>query len=114
VPDPECSVLVLSVKASASGLSLTMATDMFVLEPALNPVLTQQALSRVHRLGQTKSVRCHHLVMENSVEEKILAATKAAIEAPASEDEATASLRSQRAVKDSLELRAQDLAAIFE
>jgi len=112
--DPTCNVLVLSSKASANGLSLTMATDMFLLEPALNPALTQQAISCVHRLGQTKTVRCHHLVMAGSVEERILAATHAEIEAPVLDDDASAAMRNQRASKDSLALRAEDLAAIFE
>ncbi len=52
--DPPGSVFLLSVRTGAVGLTLTMATHVFLLEPCLNPAIEQQAKNRVYRLGQTK------------------------------------------------------------
>jgi len=39
-----------------SSLNLTAASYVFVFEPAWNPAIEQQAVDRVHRLGQTSNV----------------------------------------------------------
>ena len=38
-----------------------------------NPPLENQAIDRVHRLGQTRPVQVHRICVENSVEDRILA-----------------------------------------
>jgi SWI/SNF-related matrix-associated actin-dependent regulator of chromatin subfamily A3 len=48
------SRLVLSV--ADVRLNLTAASYVFVFEPAWNPAIEQQAVDRVHRLGQTSDV----------------------------------------------------------
>jgi SWI/SNF-related matrix-associated actin-dependent regulator of chromatin subfamily A3 len=48
------SPLVLSV--ADVRLNLTAASYVFVFEPAWNPAIEQQAVDRVHRLGQTSDV----------------------------------------------------------
>lgn len=51
--DPDCTVLtvVMSTGGGAAGLTLTVASHVFLLEPNLNPGLEAQAAARVYRLG---------------------------------------------------------------
>ena len=51
--DPNCSVLtvIMSTSGGASGLTLTVASHVFLMEPNLNPGLEAQAAGRVYRLG---------------------------------------------------------------
>eukprot|EP00903_Cladosiphon_okamuranus_P014611 g13549.t1 len=71
--DPPTTVFLLSVRAGAVGINLTQANHIFLLEPLLNLALEKQAIGRVHRLGQTRPVTVTKLVLENSVETRILA-----------------------------------------
>jgi hypothetical protein len=47
-------VFLLSLKAGAAGLTLTAACRVVLLEPALDPAVEQQAVARVHRIGQVR------------------------------------------------------------
>ena len=51
--DPDCTILtvVMSTGGGAAGLTLTVASHVFLLEPNLNPGLEAQAAARVYRLG---------------------------------------------------------------
>lgn len=53
IKDPDCTVLtvVMSTGGGAAGLTLTVASHVFLLEPNLNPGLEAQAAARVYRLG---------------------------------------------------------------
>ena len=42
------------------------------MEPCLNPAVEAQAIGRVHRLGQTRPVVITRMIIENSVESRIL------------------------------------------
>ena len=70
------SVFLLTPRVGAVGLTLTSASHCYIVEPALNWTLTEQAVGRVHRLGQQRPVTCVHYVMRGSVEEKIEAVTR--------------------------------------
>ncbi|KAK9460025.1 SNF2 family N-terminal domain-containing protein [Lipomyces oligophaga] len=70
--DPEVSVLLCSLKAGAVGLNLTCASQVVLLDPWWNPMISEQAIDRVHRIGQTRSVDVHELIIEESVETRIL------------------------------------------
>ena len=76
ISDPRCTVFILSIRSGGVGLTLTAAQHVFLFEPQQNPALTLQAIERVHRVGQTKDVHIHHLIIENSVEERIMEYTK--------------------------------------
>jgi len=69
--DPPTTIFLLSIRAAACGINLTQANRVFILEPLLNPAIEQQAVGRVHRLGQKRDVEVVRLVMENSVETRI-------------------------------------------
>jgi E3 ubiquitin-protein ligase SHPRH len=42
----------MSTAGGAAGLTLTVATTAFILEPSLNPGVESQAAARIWRLGQ--------------------------------------------------------------
>ena len=77
--DPPTTIFLLSIRAGACGINLTQANQVFLLEPCLNPALEAQAIGRVHRMGQTREVCITRLVMQRSVEERILEAQKASL-----------------------------------
>ncbi len=65
-------VLLLSLKAGGTGLNLTAADHVFLLDPWWNPAVEEQAADRAHRIGQDKPVFVHRLVTKDTVEERIL------------------------------------------
>ena len=69
--NPSVDVFVLTVRSGAVGITLTSANHVFMLEPPFNPALYLQAINRVYRLGQTKKVHIHTLIMRDSIEQRI-------------------------------------------
>ncbi len=55
-PQKDIQVFLISIKAGGVGITLTDATQVFLLDPWWNPAIEDQAIDRVHRLGQTKKV----------------------------------------------------------
>ena len=70
--DQGCPVFLVSLKAGGTGLNLTAADYVFILDPWWNPAVEAQAISRAHRMGQTQKVFAYRLVARGTVEEKIL------------------------------------------
>ncbi|MFP4013115.1 MAG: SNF2-related protein, partial [Chitinispirillaceae bacterium] len=70
--DPECSVFLISLKAGGTGLNLTAAEYVFILDPWWNPAVEAQAIDRAHRIGQTRPVFAYKLICRDTVEEKVL------------------------------------------
>ncbi len=66
-------VLLMSLKAGGTGLNLTAADHVFLMDPWWNPAVEAQAADRAHRIGQERPVLVHRLVAQGTVEEKILA-----------------------------------------
>ncbi len=66
-------VLLASLKAGGTGLNLTAADHVFLLDPWWNPAVEEQAADRAHRIGQDKPVFVYRVVARDTVEEKILA-----------------------------------------
>jgi SNF2 family DNA or RNA helicase len=65
-------VFLISLKAGGTGLNLTAADHVFLLDPWWNPAVEEQAADRAHRIGQDKPVMVYRLVSEGTVEERIL------------------------------------------
>lgn len=70
--DPQCPVFLISLKAGGTGLNLTAADYVFILDPWWNPAVEAQAIGRAHRLGQTQKVFTYRMITRGTVEEKIL------------------------------------------
>ncbi len=65
-------VMLLSLRAGGTGLNLTAADHVFLLDPWWNPAVEQQAADRAHRIGQDRPVVLHRLIARQTVEEGIL------------------------------------------
>ena len=68
----EVPVLLASLKAGGLGLNLTAADTVIHVDPWWNPAAEQQATARAHRIGQTQPVFVYKLVIEGSIEERML------------------------------------------
>jgi SNF2 family DNA or RNA helicase len=68
----EAEVFLISLKAGGVGLNLTEADTVIHYDPWWNPAAEDQATDRAYRIGQDKPVFVYKLIIENSVEEKIL------------------------------------------
>ena len=81
-------VMLLSLRAGGTGLNLTAADHVFLLDPWWNPAVEAQAADRAHRIGQERPVVVHRLIARGTVEEGILAlhARKRALADAALED----------------------------
>lgn len=64
-------VFLLSLKAGGTGLNLTKANYVFLLDPWWNPAAEMQAFDRAHRIGQEKSVFVYKFISSQTIEEKI-------------------------------------------
>jgi SNF2 family DNA or RNA helicase len=65
-------VFLISLKTGGFGINLTAADTVIMVDPWWNPMVSNQAIDRVHRIGQTKKVQVYKLVTIGSVEEKIM------------------------------------------
>ncbi len=65
-------VMLVSLRAGGTGLNLTAADHIFLLDPWWNPAVEDQAADRAHRIGQTRPVVIHRIVALDTVEERIL------------------------------------------
>ena len=63
----------ISLKAGGTGLTLTEADYVFVLDPWWNPASEAQAVDRAHRIGQTRTVLVYRLVSAGTIEDKVMA-----------------------------------------
>ncbi|SDO13082.1 Helicase conserved C-terminal domain-containing protein [Rhodoferax sp. OV413] len=68
----EVPVLLLSLKAGGVGLNLTAADTVIHMDPWWNPAVEEQATARAHRIGQDQPVFVYKLVVEGSIEERML------------------------------------------
>ena len=66
-------VFLISLRAGGTGLNLTAADHVFLLDPWWNPAVEDQAADRAHRIGQDRPVLIHRMVAADTVEERILA-----------------------------------------
>ena len=67
----EVPIFLISLKAGGVGLTLTAADTVILYDPWWNPAVERQAMDRAHRIGQTKPVFVHKLVVEGAVEAAI-------------------------------------------
>lgn len=67
----KCRLFLISLKAGSTGLNLTAANRVYLLDSWWNPAVEDQAIDRVHRIGQLKDVEVVKLKIRRSVEERI-------------------------------------------
>jgi SWI/SNF-related matrix-associated actin-dependent regulator of chromatin subfamily A3 len=70
--DPDTRILLASLSVCSVGLNLVAADTVILADSWWAPAIEDQAVDRVHRLGQTRPCTVWRLVMEDSIEERVL------------------------------------------
>lgn len=78
---PDIRVLVLSSDYNASGLNITVATSVILLEPidgdyVYRRQIENQIVGRLHRIGQTKEINFIRLITKDTIEQEIMMENK--------------------------------------
>jgi SNF2 family DNA or RNA helicase len=68
----DIKVFIISIKAGNTGMNLTKADYVYILDPWWNPAVEAQAIDRTHRIGQDKKVFAYKLICKDTIEEKII------------------------------------------
>ena len=69
--DPTVQTFLISIKAGGTGLNLTAADYVFILDPWWNPTVEDQAIARAHRIGRSGHVFARKFLSKDTLEEKI-------------------------------------------
>jgi SNF2 family DNA or RNA helicase len=70
--DPNATVLVSQIEAGGLGINLQAAQVVVLMEAQFKPSIEWQAIARVHRMGQSRSVMVHRLLARNTIEERLV------------------------------------------
>ncbi|KAI9594577.1 SNF2 family N-terminal domain-containing protein [Syncephalis fuscata] len=70
--DPDTTVMLISLLCGSTGLNLICASQVILLDVWWNPALEEQAIDRVHRIGQQKPVHVYKITIANTVENRIV------------------------------------------
>jgi len=65
------AIMLVSLKAGGTGITLSAAEYVFLLDPWWNPAVEAQAIDRVHRIGQDRTVFVYRLIASGTIEERI-------------------------------------------
>ncbi|MFT6336150.1 MAG: SNF2 family DNA or RNA helicase [Saprospiraceae bacterium] len=68
----DINLFLISIKAGNSGLNLTKADYVYILDPWWNPAIEAQAIDRTHRIGQQKPIFAYKMICKDTIEEKIV------------------------------------------
>ena len=69
---PLASGALISLKAGGTGLNLVEADYVYLVDPWWNPAVENQAIDRLHRIGQEKNITAIRLICPGTLEEKIM------------------------------------------
>jgi non-specific serine/threonine protein kinase len=70
--DDTIRVGLFSLKAGGVGINLTSADYVFLYDPWWNPAVEQQAIDRVHRIGQKRQVMVFKCLVASTIEERMI------------------------------------------
>ncbi|PBP21786.1 hypothetical protein BUE80_DR007178 [Diplocarpon rosae] len=69
---PACKVMLISLRAGNAGLNLVAASRVIILDPFWNPYIEMQAVDRAYRIGQQRAVQVHRILIQDTVEDRII------------------------------------------
>ena len=69
--DEETFLFFISIKTGGTGLNLTEASFVLILDPWWNPHIEFQAIGRSHRMGQKQKVNVIRFITNDTIESKI-------------------------------------------
>lgn len=67
----ETAAMLVSLRAAGTGITLHAADYVFVMDPWWNPAVENQAIDRVHRIGQVNTVFVYRMIARGTIEERI-------------------------------------------
>lgn len=67
----EPAIILVSLRAGGTGITLHAADYVFLLDPWWNPAVEEQAVDRVHRMGQDRRVFVYRMITQGTIEERI-------------------------------------------
>ncbi|KAJ2717480.1 DNA repair protein rad16 [Coemansia sp. D1744] len=70
---PEYTVFLVSLKAGGVALNLTEASHVYLADCWWNPSVEVQAMDRIHRMGQYRPIKVTRIIIDNSIESRIVA-----------------------------------------
>jgi SNF2 family DNA or RNA helicase len=103
---PDVKVILVSLKAGNAGLNLTAASQIIIMDPFWNPYTEYQAIDRAHRIGQQRPVKVHRVLVQETVEDRIM-------ELQERKRDLVENALSEEAAKSVGALTAQDFAYLF-
>lgn len=65
------AIILVSLRAGGTGITLHAADYVFLLDPWWNPAVEEQAVDRVHRIGQDRRVFVYRMITQGTIEERI-------------------------------------------
>lgn len=68
----DTNIMLISLKAGNAGLNLVGASRVIILDPFWNPYIEMQAVDRAYRIGQRNPVEVHRILIEQTVEDRII------------------------------------------
>jgi superfamily II DNA or RNA helicase len=69
---PAPAVLLSQIVAGGTGLNMQAASVVILCEPQVKPTLEEQAIARLHRMGQIRTVQVHRLLTTDSVDQRLV------------------------------------------
>lgn len=66
------AALVSQIEAGGVGLNIQAASVVVLCEPQWKPTVEAQAIARCHRMGQVRRVQVHRLLLEQTVDQRML------------------------------------------
>ena len=69
--DTNPAIILVSLKAGGTGVTLNTADYLFLIDPWWNPAVENQAIDRVHRIGQKSPVFIYRMITKGTIEERI-------------------------------------------
>ena len=70
--DPNCRLIVLNIDSGGVGITLTASSNVLMTQYPWTPDKYIQAVDRLHRMTQTKTVMVWNAIASDTIEEKIL------------------------------------------
>ncbi|VDP69124.1 unnamed protein product [Echinostoma caproni] len=75
-PNSKAFIFLLSTRAGGEGINLASADTVILFDSDWNPQCDLQALSRAHRIGQSRHVVVYRFVTRNTMEERVYAVAR--------------------------------------
>lgn len=70
--NPKIKIFLISLRAGGLALNLTQANNVFLMDPWWNFAVEQQAMDRIHRIGQFRPINIYKIIIQDSIESKII------------------------------------------